>query len=41
LSALATQFLGALRVIPDGGAFELASYFFESLALDVEVKDTP
>jgi hypothetical protein len=31
--ALAAQFLGAFRLVPDGGVFELARNFFEPLFL--------
>ena len=39
--ALAAQILGALRIVPDIGAFEFAVYFFQTLVLDRVVKDTP
>ncbi len=39
--ALAAQRLGALGVVPDVGAFQLAVYFFETFDLGIEVKDTP
>jgi len=38
---LATQLLCVRRVVPDRGAFQLAGYFFEALALAGVVKDTP
>jgi hypothetical protein len=38
---LATQILRALRIVPDVRAFQLAGYFFQALALDRVVKDTP
>jgi hypothetical protein len=41
LRAFLAELLGALGVIPDVGIFQLASYFFETFALGVVVKDTP
>ena len=38
---LTTQFLGALRVVPDSRVFQFAAYFVEAFALAVVVKDTP
>ncbi|GAB2503247.1 hypothetical protein GCM10027266_22430 [Arenimonas alkanexedens] len=40
-SALATQGLRALGIVPDVGAFQLPVYFLETFDLEVEVKDTP
>jgi hypothetical protein len=37
----AAQGLGVLGVVPDIRAFQLAVYFFQTLALGVVVKDTP
>jgi len=39
--ALAAQTLGAFRIVPDVGQFQLAVYFFQTLFLGVVVKDTP
>jgi len=39
--ALAPQVLGALRIVPDIGVFQLAVDFFQTLTLGVVVKDTP
>jgi len=39
--AFAAQVLGALRIVPDVRAFQLAGYFFEAFALGRVVKDTP
>jgi hypothetical protein len=36
-----SQFLGSLRLVPDGGIFEFAAYFVEAFALSIVVKDTP
>jgi hypothetical protein len=41
LGALASQFLGAFGVLPDGGVFELAQDLGQPLALSVIVKGTP
>jgi len=41
LGAFAAQFLGAFRVVPDVGDFQLAAYFFEAVFLFRVVKDTP
>jgi hypothetical protein len=40
LSAFLAQFLGAFRIIPDAGLFELALYFLQPLVLVVVIKDT-
>jgi hypothetical protein len=40
LSAFFAQFLGAFRIIPDTGLFELALYFLQPLVLVVVIKDT-
>jgi len=37
----AAQFLGAFRIIPDGGVFEFARYFVETFSFGIVVKDTP
>ena len=39
--AFAAEVLGALRLVPDVGVFQFAGYFFQALALDRVVKDTP
>jgi hypothetical protein len=39
--ARAAERLSSFLVGPDRGILELALYLFETLALDVEVKDTP
>jgi hypothetical protein len=39
--AFAAQFLRAGRIVPDGGAFQFAAYFFQTLTLGDVVKDTP
>jgi hypothetical protein len=39
--ALAAQFLRAGRIVPYGGAFQFATYFFQPFALAGVVKDTP
>jgi hypothetical protein len=41
LGALAAEFLGALRVLPDRRVLELPQDFRESLAAPLVVKDTP
>jgi hypothetical protein len=41
IRALPAEILRALRVVPDGRAFELARDFFEAFGLRIEVKDTP
>jgi len=38
---LSAEILGALRIVPDIGAFQLPGYFFQAFFLDVVVKDTP
>jgi hypothetical protein len=38
---LATEFLGFVRLLPDGRVFEFATYFFETLCLEVVLKETP
>jgi len=39
--AFLAQRLRPLGLVPDGGVFQLAADFFESLYLAIEVKDTP
>jgi hypothetical protein len=39
--ALLAEFGGFFRVVPDGGALQLAFDFFEALGLQRVVKDTP
>jgi prepilin-type processing-associated H-X9-DG protein len=39
--ALAAQFLGVLGLVPDGGVFQLAVDFDQTLMLLIVVKDTP
>jgi hypothetical protein len=39
--ALASQFLGPLGVVPDGGFRQLQLYLGEALLAEIEVKDTP
>lgn len=39
--ALLTEALGLLGIVPDVGVFELPLDLFETLALRIEVKDTP
>ena len=39
--ALAPQFLGALRVVPDAGLRQLQFYLGEALLAEIKVKDTP
>ena len=41
LGAFAAQFLRALRLVPDGGVFELAQDFGQALGAALVVKDTP
>jgi hypothetical protein len=41
LGAFATQLPGLVSVLPDGGVFQLAGYFFEPFLLDVVLKETP
>jgi hypothetical protein len=38
---LATEFLGALGIIPDGRVFQLAADLDQAFLLGIEVKDTP
>jgi len=40
LGALLTQFLSAIRVVPDAGLLEFALYFLQSLVFVVVIKDT-
>jgi hypothetical protein len=40
LGALLAELLGAIRVVPDAGLFELAGYFLQTLVLVVVIKDT-
>jgi hypothetical protein len=40
LRALPAEFLRAIRIIPDAGLLELASYFLQALVLVVVIKDT-
>jgi len=40
LRTLFTQFLRALRLVPDPGLFEFAGYFLKALVLVVVIKDT-
>jgi hypothetical protein len=37
---LPAEFLRTIRVIPDAGLFEFASYFLQALVLVVVIKDT-
>jgi hypothetical protein len=39
--AFAPQFLGLVRLLPDGRVFQLAIYFLEALFLGVVLKETP
>jgi hypothetical protein len=39
--ALAAQFLGVRRVVPDVWIFELAVYFGQTIMFVIVVKDTP
>jgi hypothetical protein len=41
LGALAAEFLGALRVLPDGRVLELPQDLCQALAASLVVKDTP
>jgi len=41
LGAFATQLAGLVGVLPDGGVFQLASYFFEPFLFAVVLKETP
>jgi hypothetical protein len=41
LRALLAEFLGALRLVPDTGLFQLAGYFLQALVLVGVIKDTP
>ena len=41
LGAFAAQLPGFIGVLPDGGLFELAGYFFEAFLLAVVLKETP
>jgi hypothetical protein len=41
LRAFFAEFLRAIRVVPDAGLLELASYFLKALVLAVVIKDTP
>ena len=38
--AFLAELLGAIRVVPDAGLLELASYFLQPLVLVVVIKDT-
>jgi hypothetical protein len=40
LGAFLTEFLGALRIVPNAGLLELALYFLKPLVLVVVIKDT-
>jgi hypothetical protein len=40
-SALAAQFLGPVRVIPDTGFGQFQLYFGQAFLASIEVKDTP
>jgi hypothetical protein len=39
--ALTPEFLGALRIVPDIGSFQLPGDLGQPLTLGIEVKDTP
>jgi len=39
--ALAAQFLGAFRFVPDGRVFEFPADFDQAFVFGIEVKDTP
>jgi hypothetical protein len=39
--AILTQALGLFGIVPDLGVFELTLHLFETLALGIDVKDTP
>jgi hypothetical protein len=41
LRSFFSEFLRAIRVVPDAGLLELASYFLKALVLVVVIKDTP
>jgi hypothetical protein len=41
LGAFAAQLPGLVRVLPDGGIFQLEAYFFEPFLLGVVLKETP
>jgi hypothetical protein len=41
LGAFAAELAGLVGVLPDGGVFQLAGYFFEPFLLDVVLKETP
>ena len=41
LGALAAELAGLIGVLPDGGVFQLADYFFEPFFLVVVLKETP
>jgi len=41
LGAFAAQLAGLVGVLPDGGVFQLAGYFFEPFLLAVVLKETP
>jgi len=41
LGAFAPQLAGLVGVLPDGGVFQLARYFFEPFLLAVVLKETP
>jgi hypothetical protein len=41
LGAFAAELPGLVGVLPDGGVFQLAGYFFEPFLLGVVLKETP
>ena len=41
LGAFAAELSRFVRVLPDGGVFQLAGYFFQALFLGVVLKGTP
>jgi hypothetical protein len=41
LGAFAAELTGLVGVLPDGGVFQLAGYFFEPFLLGVVLKETP
>jgi hypothetical protein len=41
LGAFAAELAGFIGVLPDGGVFQLAGYFFEPFLLGVVLKETP
>jgi hypothetical protein len=41
LGAFAAELAGLVRVLPDGGVFQLATYLFEAFLLVVVLKETP